>query len=265
MMHTSWGMPQAPTGGYRSLTFPITVHEMDPVKRGWYFAMQYTFVRQDGSNGNTGYTGVQPRPNPNGNGYHAYSPFSLFGKGGTVEDTDRCDYGADGGDGITCNSKIAIDDFVFGRQYLFTVNNQDDEPPNLWRGYVTDTVTGWRRQLGAWYTPEGQNGLKASQMAFAEWYAGGIPPCGNVPYTRVTYGAPYSGRVVGWVNMPWEQANTPCTGNMNFKATDAGGGAKTVELGYRKRVGPDPDPCPCTPEVNVDVNVIVNGREVPVR
>lgn len=240
--------------GHRNITFPITVHEMAPVKRGWYFAMQFRFLNADGSRGNMGYIGVQPRPNASGTGFHAYCPFSLFGSGGEIVDGDRCRLGADGGAGITCNSKVAIEDFQFGREYLFTVEQDDDEP--TWRGYITDAVTGWHKQLGAWKVPEGQKGIQNYHLGFSEWWLR-LDSCGGLPYSRATYGRPYSSRP-DWVGTfkpdPYE-ANKPCQGKSGFSWVRNTDGTITTQAGFKHRNRPEPEPCPCGKSCCCTVNV----------
>ncbi|WP_367139635.1 hypothetical protein [Saccharothrix sp. HUAS TT1] len=245
----------APGGGFRDLTFPITVHEMDPLDRGWYFAMQWRW--SNASAYPMAYTGLQPRADGT-----CFTPFSLFGKGGEVVDTERCKGGADFGDGITCNNVPGIRDFRLGRRYLLTVD-QDADDERLHRGWVTDETTGLSAATGAWRIPAGHGGVTGYHVGFLEYYRA-LASCEQLPYARVTYGRPYStsGAKTGQLEDPAERADKPCAGKSGFRWVRNPDGSVTVEVGHRRRTRPTPPPAP-RPRVEVAVNVTVGGLPRP--
>lgn len=265
-----WKARNYPEDGFTSITFPITVEEQDPCERGWYFAYQFHFIRDDGDRyeGNRGYTGVQPRPNSDGSGFHAYCPFSRWGtqQPGDIVDTDGCHSGADGSSGVTCNDRIAIPDFQYGREYLCTVETDavHGGEMGLWRGFVTDSVTLEQRQLGAWWAPQGQRtkGLRPWESAFTEFFLD--PECHEIPYARIRYGVPYS------ITAPDAQFTLGtsvregewCRGKQNFSSYLDTDGTRVVEIGWRqtRRRKPEPRqrPCHCAPHHQVIVNGDVN-------
>lgn len=256
----------APAGGFRTLTFPITVHAQQPWTRGYYHAQDWGWVNKGWYP--LGYTGVQPRPEG-----HAYVPFSVFGdKAGDepceVVDEEYCHQGADGDPGVTCNHKPKIPNFVFGREYLYTVE-QDAEDERLWRGWVTDAVTHEYAYTGAWRVPEGCGRLKGKHVGFVEYYTR-VASCAELPYAKVTFGRPYCAETgqVGQFGTPYKINNKPCTNKAGLTWSFEPNGDLTIEVGFKKRHRPDPpvpEPCPCVPDVDVEVNVHVNGREVAAR
>lgn len=241
-----------PAGGFRDLTFPITVHEQVPFQRGWYHAMQWSFTGVGGGYP-MAYTGIQPRPEG-----VAYTPFSMFGKGGEVVDTELCHGGADGGSGVTCNSRPGIEDFHVGREYLFTVE-QDPEDQRLFRGWVTDPVTLEERTTGAWRIPAGYGGIRGYHVGFLEYYVR-VDSCTALPYCRVTYGRPYSvsAGTMGQLRDPYEVSDKPCAGQSGFRWERDPDGSVTVELGRKRRTAPDPEPGRCDVDVTVDVQVALD-------
>lgn len=265
-----WEATTYPHDGFTSITFPITVEEQAPCERGWYFAYQFHFITDAGDmyDGNRGYTGVQPRPNSSGRGFHAYCPFSRWGTqdAGDIVDTDRCASGADGSSGISCNELVAVDDFRHGREYLFTVETDavTGGEMGLWRGFVTDAVTYEERQLGAWWAPKGQRtkGLRPWESAFTEMYLD--PDCHKIPYARIRYGVPYSTTAPDAQFKLSSDASEGewCHGKQNFSSYLDTDGTRVVEIGWRQRKRRhDQKACHCcTVNVNVEVNVDVTGE-----
>jgi len=111
---------------------------------------------------------------------------------------------------------------------------EQDADERTWRGSVTDSEIGWWQKLGAWRILEGQKGIQNHHLGFLEWWLG-LEDCSRLPYSRVTYGRPYStrpDRVDGFRVDPRE-ADKPCMGSTGFSWVRNPGGSITAEAGFR--------------------------------
>jgi hypothetical protein len=173
----SWSVTNVPSTGLTDITFPLTIVEADHIS-GYYFAQQFGFVESS-----IGYTGLQPRPDRNGNPV-LHAVFSNFVAGSTTTDA-HCHVGADGGSGISCSFDW---NGVYGRTYDLEVKHEGNQ---LWVGTAVDTVTKERIHIGSYTLPAGAGGIKSSQVGFVEWYTS-VPQnqCSRLPYQKTTFGIP---------------------------------------------------------------------------
>ncbi|KAF9063262.1 hypothetical protein BDP27DRAFT_1427074 [Rhodocollybia butyracea] len=141
----------------------------------YYFAQQFSFVgiRE------IGYTGLQPRPDSNGNAV-LHAAFSSFAAGTTTTDKN-CSPGANGGPGVSCSVEW---NGVYNRTYNLEVRTTGN---HNWVGTAIDTVTGTEVQIGSWTLPVISGGILSCQAGFVEWYAA-EPPCAKLPYQQTIFG-----------------------------------------------------------------------------
>lgn len=251
LVWVDWKMHgERPDWGYESITFPFTVHD-GPWKRCYYHAWSFWFRDE---NADQGYTGLLAW------GDEQYAKFSCFGDGVTMIDDVNCWPGADGGPGCGCEILIP---HVPGREYLYTVECDSitglhGNDPAVWHGWCTDTVTGDEYRIGTWRVPDWWKGLDWGWVGFHEVYT--WIHCHDIPYSRVTYGVPYStsGEVTGYLSDPYHSPQSRCPeGSIGFNWWREPGGAVTIETGFKDRRR-NPDPEPCAPVVNVEVNLDVH-------
>ncbi|KAF9557413.1 hypothetical protein CPC08DRAFT_736741 [Agrocybe pediades] len=227
LIGTTWSVTNVPASGLTDITFPITIVEADHIS-GYYFAQQFGFV---GLN-DVGYTGIQPRPDRNGQAV-LHGVFSSFVAGTTTTDAN-CHTGADGGPGVSCSFEW---NGVYGRQYNFEVKTSGNR---LWVGTAVDSVTGQRIHIGSFTLPIGSQGVKSSQVGFVEWYPwnGGEPPnhCAKLPYQKTIFGNPTTTHAgsVGTQNLPYEYGD--CVGQVAFQAARVAGGVVN-NCGFRGQTG----------------------------
>lgn len=243
---------ERPDWGYRSITFPLTVHE-GPWRRCYYHAWSYWFRHDDADQGYTGLLAWDKEQ---------YAKFSCFGDGVTLIDDVNCWPSADGGPGCGCEINTG---HVPGREYLYTVECDSlaglhGSDTTIWHGWCTDTVTGDEQRIGTWKVPDWYGGLDWKWIAFHEVYT--WLHCDEIPYTRVTYGVPYSipDGVTGHLDDPYHSPQCRCPeGSIGFGWHREPDGAVTIETGFtqrRKRPRLRPD----APRINVTVNVDVTGQ-----
>ncbi|WP_129305503.1 hypothetical protein [Streptomyces sp. L2] len=159
----------APRGGLTGIGFPVTViHRPDAA--GQYWAQQFSFT-----DGHGGYIGMASK----GGGQ---AKFSVFGKGFTTHDA-RCRKGADLGSGVSCNINHPI---ATGVTYRLDVTRG---ARGSWQGWIVDTSTGRRTEIGQWTAPAGTGLLRPSGSGFAEYYLP-VSSCASLPYAQVRFGAP---------------------------------------------------------------------------
>ncbi len=172
--------PAKPKEGFKNLSFSISVLS-GPLTEKFYYS-QYINFNSPTSDNEAYYYGIQPA----GNG-QALIIFSYFGKAGRAIDIDHCSSGADGGNGITCNTvKIP---FALGNTYDFlAVLTEETASENLWEGYVTDAATQEKVKIGAWATPKTLGYLSGSNIGFIEDYTG-IKNCAEIPATSAYFSA----------------------------------------------------------------------------
>ncbi|WP_367139633.1 hypothetical protein [Saccharothrix sp. HUAS TT1] len=257
-----WYTENRPEWGWRSLTFPITVHD-GPWARCYYHAFSFWFAGPAaGDRERQGYTGLLAWDGVQ------YAKFSAFGDGVEPIDTAHCWNSADGGSGCSCEVELP---HVPGREYLYTVENDSlaglhggDE--RIWHGWCTDPVTGREDRIGTWRVPEGFGGLDSEWTAFHEAYTH-LPDCSALPYTRVTFGEPYSvpDHAQGRLGDAYESPMSRCQGACGFDwwREPAEHGGVTVETGFRDRHRPLPRAGGV--DVQVDVRVTDPPRTPPGR
>lgn len=224
-----WSVPDAPTEGLSTITYPMTVHTDTAHQSGAYFAMQYNFIGQD----DVGYTGLQPRADADGK-ERLHGVFSSFISGTTSTDAN-CSDGADGGDGVSC----AVDfDAAYGHTYDVTVTHDSG---TTWSGSVTDTTTGQSTHIGTYVLPGGTGNLQPSQSGFVEYY--NVTSCDELQRYDVTVGGPSSGNLTGTTTYVKEYGN--CLGQGGTEVTPVGSGVR-ISRGTPAPVEPPTTP-PTTP------------------
>jgi hypothetical protein len=160
--------------GYDSMTFIIRIDAAPDKKRSFYYAMQYKFI-----DGNGGYIGIQPR-----GGNKGMAVFSIFGDG-AVPVAANCHGGADGGQGVSCSKAFT---FKFNTSYHLDVV-RDKKDKTLWRGFIKDTGTGKRTEIGSWKPKAGAKGLEANSAGFVEYFPL-INDCSDISATKGFFGHP---------------------------------------------------------------------------
>ncbi|KAJ7610134.1 hypothetical protein FB45DRAFT_724381, partial [Roridomyces roridus] len=222
----SWSMSGVPTAGLPDITFPLTIVTADHIS-GYYFAQQFGFVETNNPGATQiGYTGLQPRPDNNGQTV-LHAVFSSFVPGSTTTDAGFCTSGADGGAGVSCSVEW---NGVYGRMYLMEVKNAGN---TTWVGTVIDTVTGQRVHItrtylliGTYKLPTNYGGIASSQVGFVEWYPwnAGEPAnhCALLPYQKTIFGVPTTTHpgAVGTEDLAYEYGD--CVGEVDFQTVSAG-------------------------------------------
>lgn len=182
LVGNTWTIASIPSKGLPDITFPFNMANASH-DSGYYFAQQYNFQNVE----SVGYTGLQPRPDQNGNTI-VHGVFSSFQEG-TTSTHPNCHDGADSGPGVSCAVDIAGD---YTHTYNCVVENIGD---TTWRGTLVDTATHLTTIIGEWTLPSGAGGLKSSQVGFIEYYPwndGQDHGCETLPRTEVFFGFPSS-------------------------------------------------------------------------
>ncbi|KAF9361344.1 hypothetical protein BGX26_004202 [Mortierella sp. AD094] len=221
LVGNGWKFNSAPSGGLNDVTFPFKIANA-PHKSGFYFAQQFNFHNV----AEVGYTGLQPRPDSNGNSV-VHAAFSSF-QGGTTSNHPNCSDGADGGAGVSCSVDINGD---YSHTYNLVVKNTSG---TTWRGTLVDTVTGKSTVVGEWTLPHGAGKIVNGQVGFVEYYIWNGQPshtCNSLPSTKATFYNPTSktrGASGGKITSVYEYGD--CVGK-------AGYSARKVSKGYDIKVG----------------------------
>ncbi|GAD96495.1 hypothetical protein NFIA_092810 [Paecilomyces variotii No. 5] len=203
----SWNVSNTPSSGLTDISFPISMPDA-PHESGFYFAQQYSF----GSSA-MGYTGLQPRPDSDGQSI-IHAVFSSFTKGSTTDDSN-CSPGADGGDGVSCAVDVASS---YVDSYVLSVAKAGD---TSWNGTLIDTTTGVSTHIGSYSLPAGTANIQSSQVGFVEYYpwnSDASHSCAALPYTAVTFGTPYTktpGAGDGALSDAYEYGD--CVGKVDFQ------------------------------------------------
>jgi len=205
----SWSVTNVPTVGLKDVTFPFSIANALP-KTGYYFAQQFKFNGPGPSK--IGYTGLQPRPNSNGNPV-IHAAFSSF-VNGTIPNDQNCKTGADGGPGVSCAVEFSS---PYAHVYQIEVVNTQG---TTWNGTVVDTTTGTRVLIGSWTLPAGTRGIRGNQLGFIEYYPwnhGKTHACSTLPYTSIIFGVPTTttSGAIGSLGNAYEYGK--CVGNAAFK------------------------------------------------
>ena len=203
-----WSVANNPSSGVTDLIFPINMANATH-KSGYYYAMQFGWYGAS----SIGYTGLQPRPDKNGNSV-VHAAFSSFVAGTTSDDSDRCKPGADGGEGYSCSVEFQSS---YSHTYDILVENTSG---TTWVGTAIDTVSGVRTHIGSWTLPAGATGIKSSQVGFIEYYKwndGKDHPCDTLPWTQVFFGTPTTSTSSATPSLgtPYEYGN--CKGKVDFE------------------------------------------------
>ncbi|KAF9060395.1 hypothetical protein BDP27DRAFT_1236873 [Rhodocollybia butyracea] len=222
LVGSRWSMTNAPLTGLLDITFPMTIVEADHIS-GYYFAQQFSFVgiRE------IGYTGLQPRPDSNGNAV-LHAAFSSFAAGTTTTDKN-CSPGANGGPGVSCSVEW---NGVYNRTYNLEVRTTGN---HNWVGTAIDTVTGTEVQIGSWTLPVISGGILSCQAGFVEWYAA-EPPCAKLPYQQTIFGDPSTTHAgsVGTQSLSFEYGD--CVGQVAFHTGAVAYGVEN-NCGFRGQTG----------------------------
>ncbi|KAG0302855.1 hypothetical protein BGZ98_007176 [Dissophora globulifera] len=222
LVENRWKFDQAPSSGLSDVTFPFNIANA-PHKRGFYFAQVFYFKNVTKG----AYTGLQPRPDSNGNSI-VRAVFSSF-QGGTITNHPNCHYGADNGPGASCTLEINGD---YSHTYNLAVENTNG---TTWRGTLVDTVTGTSTVVGEWTLPQGAGKIINGNVGFVEYFIWNGQPshtCDSLPFTEATFYHPTSktpGTSGGKVTYVHE--NGDCTGKAQYSLTEVPGGYD-VKIGF---------------------------------
>lgn len=149
------------TDGTNYTGISTTVHIIDGNVTGYYYATEAFFT-----NGKVGYMGWQPRKDQ----YLQHLTFSAFGEGPYSDDSDHCDPGADGGDGVSCYSEYP---WKFGQNYTITmmrIAHNETDGSNTWEGNIIDDVTNEKTKIAHYITPESYGLLDYYAISFDEYF-----------------------------------------------------------------------------------------------
>ncbi|KAF9162094.1 hypothetical protein DFQ26_003868 [Actinomortierella ambigua] len=213
----NWGFSEFPETGLNDITFPFNVANA-PHTRGVYFAQMFGFQNIKES----GYTGLQPQEDDNGNSV-IRGVFSSF-QNGTTTNHPNCSPGADGGPGVSCG-------FIFPANYNHIFNMTVQNIGNTtWRGTAVDTVTKNATEIGVWTLPPESGAIVNGQLGFFEyflWNGGGEShDCSTLPFSEVTMFNPTSmadGAVGGHIISVYEDSSE-CSTHVNMSYTAVPGG-----------------------------------------
>ncbi|MFJ5293398.1 hypothetical protein [Streptomyces sp. NPDC088348] len=172
----SWST-SAPTP-VTTLKLPMSV-DSAPDASGIYFAYYTTL-----ESGTRPYAGFQPEP-VDANGHHTLQAvFSSFNADATTADT-HCNYGADGGDGVSCAVRFA---YTPGTMYSLVLKRASvTGDTQLMTGDVVETATGASvAHIGSFSLPSASGRFKNADQGFIEPYL--TAGCGQ--QVTVTYGKP---------------------------------------------------------------------------
>lgn len=113
---------------------------------------------------------------------------------------------------------------------------------------------------GAWRVPASWHGIDSGWVGFHEYYLD-VPSCDALPYTRVTYGAPYSTvhGITAALSRPRESPMSRCTRQAAVRWEANDDGSVMVESGYKRDTLPAP---PTRGVVDVSVDVVVGPKRV---
>ncbi|KAF9405850.1 hypothetical protein BGZ76_006466, partial [Entomortierella beljakovae] len=190
---------------------------------GFYFAQQFNFKNIPSA----GYTGLQPRPDSNGNNI-IHAAFSSFQDGAT-SNHPNCYDGADSGPGSSCAVEIIGD---YSHTYNLVVENTGG---TTWRGTLVDTVIGDSTVVGEWTLPSGAGNIANGQWGFVEYYTWNgqkSHTCDSLPFTEATFYDPTSktsGASGGVVYNVVEDGD--CIGKVEFSTAVVPGGYD-IKVGF---------------------------------
>ncbi|KAL1856768.1 hypothetical protein Plec18170_003740 [Paecilomyces lecythidis] len=197
-----------------------------PHESGFYFAQQYSF----GPNG-IGYTGLQPRPDSEGQSI-IHAVFSSFISGSTTDDSN-CSPGADGGDGVSCAVDVPTS---YADNYVLSVVKAGD---TTWNGTLIDTTTGVSTHIGSYNLPAGTANIQSSQLGFVEyfpWNSEAPHSCASLPYTAVTFGTPYTqtdSAGSGALSDAYEYGD--CVGQVDFQSQRPSPDEVEIGVGFKQK------------------------------
>ncbi|KAG0055431.1 hypothetical protein BGZ83_008568 [Gryganskiella cystojenkinii] len=222
LVGNGWAFDNVPASGLSDVTFAFNMAKA-PHTGGFYFAQQFDFFNvKDG-----GYTGIQPRPDSNGNSV-VHAVFSSF-QGGTTSKHPNCSNGADGGAGVSCKVEIQGN---YSHTYNLVVTNTQG---TTWQGTLVDTVTGSKTVVGEWSLPQGSGKISNGQVGFVEYYIWNGQPshtCQSLPVTEATFYAPTSktaGANGGKITTVYEYGD--CVGKAGYSVKKLGG-AYDIKVGF---------------------------------
>lgn len=222
MGSVSWAITDPPKEGVDQIEFSFKVNspESDP---GYYMAMQFPFVNRE----DIGYCGIQPNGDKQGSAL-----FSIFGSGAEIVDSDNCNGGADGGDGVSC--KVEMTNYDVNKQFYIQIN-RDENDKRIWAGAVTDKQ-GYTQKIGSWKLGAEVGGINGvGHLGFLEYFAA-ADTCGDLPYIDGIWYQPHTDNYNTTLDGPSEYGN--CEGNANFNGdsdTDANGDvAVNMKAGFKK-------------------------------
>lgn len=170
-LYFRWGFPANTPENFEEVRFPLAFHEA-PDEKGFYFSWQFYFL----PNSTPAYTGFLPKKYdlggelPKDQVYSQFA-FSTFSGLARHDDPDFCQYGADGGPGVSCSSRSLIKKNVFyscrvttlltGNVYYYTGTLWNDEED-------TEVV-----HIGTWSLPNnGTSGpIHKGYVGFIEPYS----------------------------------------------------------------------------------------------
>lgn len=161
-----------------TLELPMSV-DAAPDASGIYFAYYTTL-----ESGTRPYAGFQPKPVDADGHRSLQAVFSSFNAEATTTDS-HCDYGADGGAGVSCAVRFP---YTPGTMYSLVLKRAEvTGDTQLMTGDVVETATGASvAHIGSFGLPSGSGRFKAADQGFIEPYL--TAGCGQ--QVTVTYGKP---------------------------------------------------------------------------
>ncbi|KAF9997353.1 hypothetical protein BGZ79_008948 [Entomortierella chlamydospora] len=219
LVGVTWSVSNVLSFGLTNVTFRFDIANA-PHKAGYYFAQQFRFVGRS----DVGYTGLQPRPDSNGQPV-VHAVFSSFIAGTTTSDSNCA---GNDGSGVSC----AVD---FSAPYTDGFALEIVKTPDTvatWTGTAVDATTGSRVHIGTWTLPAGTQGITGNQVGFVEYYSwddGQQHSCDTLPYTEVTFGDPISPGYTGIVGDAYGYGD--CVGQVGFQSMRTAKGVQ-VKVGF---------------------------------
>lgn len=155
--------PGRPGDGWEFATTKFFIAANSTRRNGHYAASQYHYTGHD-----VQYFGIQPHDVNDKRGTNAHVVYSVFGKGSTIGDPDRCIGTADGGAGVSCSLNIDLD---FGRWYTIesAVVDKKADGTRRWNGTLVDDA-GKRTYIASFVTDATYQGLNGIVANWLEWF-----------------------------------------------------------------------------------------------
>ncbi|EFY84280.1 hypothetical protein J3458_021451 [Metarhizium acridum] len=226
MVHLGWEAANVPASGLQDVTFPMAMPKA-PHESGYYFEQAVSFQNVPSGYPNTViYTGLQPRPDQNGQSI-VHATYSSFFPNSTTTDAN-CHPGADNGPGVSC----AID---VQASYDDTYHLQINVTKQTYNGTLVNQRTKQAWHMGSFDLPDGVSGMQGGYwVGFVEYYYTGLGDCSKYPYTAATFGTPLTSAagVEMSLTAPWKDGS--CGSDMPWSVTSTVPGTYEITVGEQQ-------------------------------